>query len=44
MIEPMRELARDILSEDEAKDSVIAVLAEFFHDSFKDDPVGVGDW
>lgn len=35
-------LPADIL--DENKDVVISVLAEFFQDSFKDDPIGVGDW
>jgi hypothetical protein len=26
------------------KDTVVSVLAEFFQDSFKEDPAGVGDW
>lgn len=26
------------------RDELYILLAEFFHDSFREDPVGVGDW
>ena len=42
--ERFRQFARNILVEDETRTSVIDVLAEFFQDSFKEDPMGVGDW
>lgn len=44
MAKSMRELARNILCEEETRDDVIFVLAEFFQDSFKEDAPGVGDW
>lgn len=44
MISSMREMAQEVLAETGMKDTVVTVLAEFFHDSFKDDPAGVGDW
>jgi hypothetical protein len=40
----MEDVARDLLDDDVVKTDVVDVLAEFFQDSFKDDPVGVGDW
>ena len=39
----MSEFAK-MLNDDELKADVVKVLAEFFEDSFKDDPAGVGDW
>ena len=37
-------LAAEVLEDDDNKSLVVSVLAEFFQDSFKDDPVGVSDW
>lgn len=46
--EPMKslaEMAAEILDEDpDTKATVISLLAEFFQDSFMEDPAGVGDW
>lgn len=36
--------AAELIEDEDTKDLVIDVLAEFFQDSFKDDPAGVGDW
>jgi hypothetical protein len=36
--------AAELIEDEDTKDLVIDVLAEFFQDSFKDDPLGVGDW
>lgn len=44
MAEDMEEMAKEVLDEPGNRDLVIKVLAEFFEDSFKDDPAGVGDW
>lgn len=38
------EEARELLADEDVRKTVIDVLAEFFQDSFDDDPMGVGDW
>lgn len=34
----------ELIQEADVRKMTIDVLAEFFQDSFKDDPTGVGDW
>jgi len=44
MKDQTKEMACYLLSEGEFKTDIIAVLAEFFEDAFKEDPAGVGEW
>lgn len=44
MADSMREMAREVLEEGDTRAVVIDILAEFFQDSIKEDPIGVGDW
>lgn len=44
-MKPRAEMAAEILDDDpDTKATVISMLAEFFQDSFREDPVSVGDW
>lgn len=40
----MEQFHREVLDDGDNRNLVIDILAEFFQDSFKDDPVGVADW
>ena len=40
----MKDVARELIEERPIRADTINVLAEFFKDSFADDPMGVSDW